>query len=736
MDSQNDQRVDRSTLPRPLYLERKRSRSRSPERSLPPRDSHGRFLKAASVASDTEANQISTLQSTLQHEPLDIQDSVELPPIPEKDEGLSDDEDAEFLRQSAIDIHEVEKASGAALVAASIKEPGLKEEVSTSSAAQIAGPSVTKAIKGKERAVEALDDGEARLPKDVRLWLDSLLSRPNPPNVPPGFLSHLPVAPADLNHQVALLAADKPLFIQALHGIGPKQGKQVLAIRRDEVDPSNPVWDQYLTIEGGDFLYRHIKSGHPEDFFKRLHTALAISQTMALRYQSSRLAQDTIAKNLLESNFDMTRLEKSFETLQEKAMDQQRSMEDVQAHIDQLQRNHAVELNAARQSEQQAIAKLETKRATNLQYRELVGSLRTKVTELEGQLRAALVMAPPPHIDHEDLEDDAILGRRASNSTRPAVLGDVQPAGMRHLTPLSTTASAAGGRPRFKEPGDFTGIDTTKYKMWKEKMLDVLLDDEAYLHVPTEKKKIEFIRQRLTGTAYNLAVIRGGRESKNPYKHMNEMWADLDSHFRSENGFEDAKAWLKSPEAKMKDSETLQGFLGRFEANSADAELNEREKIVELKDLIPKKFTNPLVAHDIKDFATFCTQLYNVGRHINYKPNTDANSNNSNPRQNNSRRGNNQSSNQGSNTDAKNNNISRPPDVFQALKAEKRCIRCGEKGHRANAKNPPCEGQEPLSDQKIKAKVAQLAAVFARVRQGQQPSVEEAQDEDDRRSLN
>ena len=276
-----------------------------------------------------------------------------------------------------------------------------------------------------------------------------------------------------------------------------------------------------------------------------------------------------------------------------------------------------------------------------------------------------------------------------------------QPASQQFNTKLNLEASRfEGSNKHYFDVPNFYG-DPTEWKSW-QLHLDAKFRASATLF-PTERSRIDYIRDHCKSTAFNTIKARCLRDASDPYTTSQEILENLNNMYGEFDSYNKADATLHNPDFGMQKNKTFDQFLTRYTATIAPLQLSEQSKISQLTRTITRRLRF-LTINEIKPtvFKNYVQRLRQCDLNMrltdqqyehqhghqyhdefdNYS--TDQSSKSSKSNKTNKTRGSRGYYGTNQHSD----------EILNQLRHEGKCFRCQKPGHMAMDQDAPCRGKK------------------------------------------
>ena len=270
-----------------------------------------------------------------------------------------------------------------------------------------------------------------------------------------------------------------------------------------------------------------------------------------------------------------------------------RELEDHQATITTELRRYESKCNALQEDLQRSNADVTRLRSRRDAYQAENIALTSEVRELRKQVSTRGNAA----IEDYDSDDGNPARQRQDPVTRTTV-----------DTLVATSTMKARDTPMFSGDGD-----RDSYEAWKMSILSKIRNNPGYF--TNEWRIIDYIRESVSGTAFNIIKARCDPEGTYPYTQHKETLRDLDGSFAVHDLVGQSYAKLGSREMRMgynNPKETFEEYYGRFLSCIGPLQLEDRHKIEILKSNLTERLaerTSGLAGTNNMNFTLFCNNL-------------------------------------------------------------------------------------------------------------------------------
>jgi hypothetical protein len=304
------------------------------------------------------------------------------------------------------------------------------------------------------------------------------------------------------------------------------------------------------------------------------------------------------------------------------------------------------------------------------------------------------------------------------------------PEGTRHFQPEespfmgSHVSASAGGNSRYKDAPEFSGEPNGKvdYEDWKEHVKAKLRHSSQIYDTP--RSQIEYALISTTGIARQVIKVRARHEDPNRYRNLEELFADMDLQFLDFNITRSAQHKLENGSMIMKTGEKFSDWYPRFTASLAPVYSMFPEPHGEV--MRKKWFINNLnnrLSNGLKMTGNF--EHWSYARCVTYCREVESIDASEKVESTVSRRSNNhlaplRKEEKIAKGQRKGKHVTpdRPREIWSKLKAESRCLHCGEKGHRFSEKSATCTNSPAKSDKEL-AKELHITLAYMTLQQMQ-----------------
>ncbi|KAF2395961.1 hypothetical protein EJ06DRAFT_560219 [Trichodelitschia bisporula] len=237
----------------------------------------------------------------------------------------------------------------------------------------------------------------------------------------------------------------------------------------------------------------------------------------------------------------------------------------------------------------------------------------------------------------------------------------------------------------YPDAPKFSGTDKEdNYLQWKMQVQSKWnMTGDAY---ESTWARINYLRDRCKGAAFQLICDRADPYGKNPYTSVDQVWADLDKYFKPENEEMTARNKVAEASFAMQPGEDINDFVLRFTETIRPLDYSDAGKAhlfyTNLVRALRLKLSD---GHDLPPFVDLLIRAKNLFTQLEgvYGKGKVGITETQRPKKGEDEKpkGNRQAQGSGGSTTPNLRIPHRPTALFGALKDQNRCIRCGEVGH-------------------------------------------------------
>ena len=214
----------------------------------------------------------------------------------------------------------------------------------------------------------------------------------------------------------------------------------------------------------------------------------------------------------------------------------------------------------------------------------------------------------------EELRQQALARDQATNEDYDSNDGRSARQRRNPTAQAGVVAPVVGHTMKTRDAPIFSGDgDRETYDAWKMSIMSKIRNNPSYFI--DEWRIIDYIRDSVSGTAFNLIKTRCNPSGAYPYTHHTETLGDLDNIFAIHDLIGQSYAKMNSVEMTMgyrNPKETFEEFYGRFLSCISPLHLDDRHKIEILKGKLTEVLsvrTSGLAAVKNMTFNEFCNNL-------------------------------------------------------------------------------------------------------------------------------
>ena len=295
------------------------------------------------------------------------------------------------------------------------------------------------------------------------------------------------------------------------------------------------------------------------------------------------------------------------------------------------------------------------------------------------------------------------------------------------VTQQGADAPFVGHTMKTRDTPIFSGDgDRDTYDAWKMSITSKVRNNQSYF--TNEWRIIDYIRESVSGTAFNAIKSRCDINGTYPYQNHREVLSDLDNIFAIHDLIGRTYAKVNSQEMKMGPKEPFEEYYGRFLSCISPLRLDDRHKIELLKLNLTKRLslrTSGLAGSTNVSFNEFCNNLKATDldlrlcdeRYTETKPpartgraNRAIGTTSAAPWSRNWRRDDAVPTMKETTkvTVRKQEGPSMPPHIASRVRKEGRCFKCLATTHRSNDPDAPCRDSPFLTPKEMAAQLSTI----------------------------